>query len=231
MAKRGSNQAGQRPTSSLRVLFVELNGADTTIEEALRTVERMRRPVEVLPPLLKSIANENAPTAPADSTLFDTLDGIETNGVANEPDTAGDDAESGRRRRGDGPKVDRNAGITPAGDVDFYPSDKSSLKGFFDEKCPRTDMDKALVLCYYLQETLELPQFGPGHVLAGFREVDKAVPVDLKQTLRNMRGNTKRGKAWLNFTDIEKIQLSTGGINRVLHQLNTPDSQGDDGAK
>ena len=62
-------------------------------------------------------------------------------------------------------------------------------------------MDQILVLCHFLQHTVQSNQIGPGHILIGFKHVAKPVPKDLKKTIRNMRDK----KAWLGFTDIENI--------------------------
>jgi hypothetical protein len=73
MAKRGNEQPAQKPHSSLRVRWVEveLNGSDTSIEEALRTVERMRRPVIEAPPAPKRIASTVTPANGDNAPLND----------------------------------------------------------------------------------------------------------------------------------------------------------------
>jgi hypothetical protein len=86
-------------------------------------------------------------------------------------------------------------------------------------------MDQVLVICHFLQHAVQTAQIGPGHILSGFKHVNKPVPKDLKQTIRNM----KTKKAWLNFADIENIRLTTEGDNRVEHGLGK--GNGDVGAK
>jgi hypothetical protein len=235
MAKRANNQIPTRSNSSLRVRWVEVevNGAETTIEEALRTVERMRRPVIDAPPTVKRIAHTvppvNGETAPVDEpTLFDSPHQIQADGASaesaaaavNDTPAAGD---SVRKKRGEGDKKDRNAGIKPVGDIDFVPAGKQALKDFFAEKGPNSDMDQTLVLCHFLQYSVQSAQIGPGHILSGFKHVGKPVPKDLKQTIRNI----KEKKAWIDFTDIESIRLTTEGENRVEHEL----GKGDAGAE
>lgn len=123
--------------------------------------------------------------------------------------------ESLGKKRGKGDRKDRNAGIKLIGDIDFVPTGNQSLKDFFAEKAPSSDIDQILVLCHFLQHTLKSPQVGPGHILSGFKHVGKPVPKDLKQSIRNMKDK----KAWLNFSDIENIRLTTEGENRVEHDL------------
>jgi len=215
---------------------VEVNGADTTIEEALRAVERMRRPVIETLPAPKRIANSVSPvngdnTLPDDPTLFDNVVEVPADAAATEPalDAAGDVAagtDSSRKKRGEGDRKDRNSGIKLIGDIDFVPNGKQPLKAFFMEKAPDSDMDQILVLCHFLQHTLEVVKIGPGHILSGFKHVCKPVPKDLKQTIRNMKDK----KAWLSFTDIENIRLTTEGDNRVQYELGNGDGDGDAGA-
>jgi hypothetical protein len=220
MPKRPNEQSGQRPNSRLRVLFVELEGADATIEEALRTVERIRRSAEIVQQPVKRIAS-SANTADTQGALDESVppDSAQTA----EDQASHDDGEaeqaplesSAGPKRGQGPKRDRNAGIQLIGNLDFLPKGNPALKTYFAEKAPTSDMDQVLVLCHYLQHVLELPAFGPGHILSGFKHVEKPVPVDLRQTIRNV----KKEKAWVNFTDIENIRMTTEGDNRVEHQL------------
>jgi hypothetical protein len=228
MVKRASDQPHQRPNSNLRVRWVEVevNGADTTIEEALRTVERMRRPViEVAPPPPRighttPASGDSAP--PVQPTLFDNEEQIRGEapeealpfGTVNDVD---EPLDSQRKKRGAGERRDRNAGIKPVGDIDFVPEGKQSLKDFFASKAPSSDMDQILVICHFLEHTLKAPQIGPGHLLSGFTHVNKPVPRDLKQTIRNM----KERKAWLGFNDndIENVRVTTEGDNRVKHEL------------
>jgi len=216
MAKRQGEQSGQRPNSQLRVLFVELNGADTTIEEALRTVERMRRSPEILRQPINRITTPTSAadgqTTPEESTSCDASPIVEdyVNGGEGETENA-----PLRQKRGQGPKKDRNAGIELVGNLDFVPKGKPALKSFFTEKAPGSDMDQVLVICHYLQHTLELPAYGPGHILTGFKHVGERVPVDLKATIRNM----KKEKAWLSITEMENIRVTTEGDNRVEHEL------------
>jgi hypothetical protein len=60
-----------------------------------------------------------------------------------------------------------------------------------------------------------LSKIGPAHVMTAFKEAGKAIPVDLKQTIRNI----KKSRMWLNFTDIEDIRTTTQGDNFVEHEM------------
>jgi hypothetical protein len=227
VAKRANELTPQRPNSSLRVRWVEVevNGADTTIEEALRAVERMRRPVIGAPSTLNRIGHTAIPgngdnALPDDATVFDNGIPTQADAATTEPipEAARDPAPGTdplHRKRGEGDRKDRNVGIKPVGDIDFVPTGKQSLKEFFAEKAPSSDMDQILVLCHFLQHAVQSAQIGPGHILSGFKHVGKPIPKDLKKTIRHMKDK----KAWLGFTNIENICLTTEGENRVEHEL------------
>jgi hypothetical protein len=230
MVRRAVEQIPHRPSSSLRVRWVEveLNGADTTIEEALRAVERMRRPVIELPSRPKFIAPSPTPldggtatTAPpsdlAPSKRDDEVLQSEAGTTESAPGAAPhfDGPEPLRKKRGTGDRKNRNAGIKADGDIDFVANSKQSLKDFFAQKTPNSDMDKVLVICHFLQYTAQCAKIGPGQVLTAFRHVAKPIPRDLKQTIRNIEK-----KAWISFnSDIDHVRLTTEGENRVEHQL------------
>lgn len=237
MSKRTNERTPNQSNSNLRirVVEVELNGADSTIAEALRAVERMRQPVIDGPPtpkrLVQTAVQANGHRTPSHPLpLFDEQDEIEANGASAElasedPAEIQADVEPFRKKRGEGGAKDYNAGIKPVGDIDFFPSGKQSLKDFFAEKGPARDMDQVLVICHFLQHEGKVAQIGPGHILSGFKHVNKPVPKDLKQTIRNMKST----KAWLNFADLENIRLTTEGENRVVHELGKVN--GETGAK
>jgi hypothetical protein len=230
MAKKGNDQNSNRPLSNLRVRWieVELNGSDTTIEEALRSVERMRRPIIQYQPPSKppglGTAPEDAENNHGDFGAYTSTDDhidserdepIGSTAVDPETPDAPDAPDAPRRKRGEGERSDRNAGIELIGTVNFMPPGKQSLKELFSTKVPSSDLDQALVICFFLQHTAKESKIGPGHILAGFKHVGKPVPKDLKQTIRNM----KKNKAWVGFSDINDVRLTTEGENRVEHEL------------
>jgi hypothetical protein len=216
MVKRQNENDGNRPLA--RVRYFELEGSDETIQKALSTFERMRNPAYLPPPPAKRLAPTNSPSR--EPTLFeDEDDVIDAEVGTGSAEVSENDPNGQRRKRGDGPSVDRNAGITAAGDVDFYPNGKTSLKDFFAEKSPGSDMERCLVFSFYMQEVVMISPFGAGHLLAGFNNVGAEIPKDLPGTLRNMREGKKRSKAWLAFSDLDNIRVTTNGLNHVRHEL------------
>lgn len=228
MAKR-QNESGGNPQPA-RVRYFELEGSDETIQKALATFERMRNPA-ISPSLSTKRLVSSDKTSP-EPTLFEDNDTVaDAEVMAGSDEGQDDDATNQRRKRGDGPSVDRNSGITAAGDLDFYPQGEPSLKDFFAEKAPKSDVERCLVFCYYLQETLATSPFGIRHVMAGFRDMRERIPADLRGTLRNMREGKKGSKGWLSIKDLDNIRVTTGGLNLVLHEMGKKSAPKDDGAK
>ena len=208
MAKRGGDD-GALEKGKIRIFYAEVEGNNQSLQDVLKTVvTAMSRPGHT------RIATN--PQAALSTQTEQAVSGEEVAGDSEEveaPELNGTPVRV--RKRGQGPKADRNAGIKVVPDLNFRPNGKPALKDFFAEKTPKTDMEQTLALAYYMQHTLELPSFGPGHILTGFRDVGRPVPVDLKGTMRNM----KNLKAWLNFTNIEESRVTTQGENEVEHEM------------
>lgn len=226
MARGNSDREQGTEKGKVRVFFAEVEGSNQTLQDVLRTMSHMLpRAVEVkVPPKLVQNGASGAATnaRPSEPDLFnqdtaarEVIDAEQ----AEQPD--GGAPTNARKKRGEGTNTERNAGISPVADLNFVPRDKPALKAFFGEKAPATDMEQVLVLGYYLKHTLDVATFGPGHILAGFKHVNKPIPVDLRQTMRNMKPmvGSKQGKGWLNFTDVEAARLTTEGENVVEHEL------------
>lgn len=212
MAKRNQEAASGGDKAKVRVFFAEVEGNNDSVQEALKTmVSAMSRPVRVIS---EQRANGKA------VGLLDQVDSEET-GEATQPaeELEALDEEEGssnaRRPRGSGKKVDRNAGIELVPNLNFRPAGKKSLKEFVDEKAAKNDVEAVAVVVHYMQHTMALAKIGPSHVMTAFREVGRAIPVDLKQTIRNI----KKTKMWLNFADIEDVRMTTQGDNFVMHDM------------
>lgn len=205
--------------SKIRVFYAEAEGSTQSIQDLLRALTlTMGCPVQVhVPRNLPEGASAVVPPPPVaqEPTLFEGDERAEhTSENGNGQAAAEDTVVAARRKRGEGVKTDRNAGIVPANDLVFVPDGQPALKVFFAEKSPTNDMEQVLVFGYYLQHTLGLQEFGPSHLLAAYKHVVKPVPADLRQTIRNAKK-----KPWLSFTDIEHARLTTEGENVVEHDL------------
>jgi hypothetical protein len=226
MARGNSDREQGTERGKIRFIIAEVEGNNQTLQDLVRTMAPMlSRPVEVKVPLklvqnraVGSASNARSPELDLlhqDAAAPDVIDAEEVE----QPDTSA--TSTTRKKRGEGTKTERNARISPAADLNFVPKDKPALKAFFAQKAPATDMEQVLVVGYYLKHMLDVATFGPGHIFAGLKHVNKPIPVDLRQTMRNMKpmvGN-KQGKGWFNFTDVDSARLTTEGENVVEHEL------------
>jgi len=230
MARSNSDREQGMEKGKIRVLYIELEGNNQTLQDGLRAVAQMlprTAEVKTLPKLVQNGATgAGSSVRTADPDLFNQEPSAPEEIDAEEVEHL-DAASNGnaRRPRGEGAKTDRNAGINPVTDLNFVPNDKPTLKSFFAERAPASDMEQVLVLAYYIQETLGITAFGPGHILTAFKHVGKPIPVDLRQTIRNV----KKKKVWLTFTDIDSVRVTTEGENFVKHELSHNGSTGNGG--
>jgi hypothetical protein len=209
MARRSNESTGD-DKAKVRVLFAEVEGNNETVQEALRSmISAMSRPARIIqikangdtPALIQDLEPDSVDEVPDRESLTEDSPQAESN--------------TGRKPRGSGSKADRNAGIGLVHDLDFRPEGHPTLRDFFAEKSPSTDMEQILVVVYYMQHKMHISKIGAGHVLTGLRDVGKSIPLDLKQTIRNLRDR----KAWLKFSDIDDISTATAGDNHVTHDI------------
>lgn len=212
MARRGSEPTIGTDKAKVRVFFAEVEGNNESVQEALKTmVSAMNRPARVIAEQKSngkaSVLLEQTDVAEAEQSLDEAE---ELDEVVEEPVL-----QNARRPRGSGKKVDRNAGLNLVPDLDFRPDGGRSLKAFIQEKSPKNDLETVLATVYYMQHDMALSKIGASHVMTAFKEAGKAIPVDLRQTIRNV----KKSRMWLNFTDIEDVRTTTQGDNFVEHEM------------
>ncbi len=221
MAKRVTD--GNSGNKLARVRYFELEGSDETVQKALATFERMQRPIEVLTSPPKRVANE----ASSEPLLFDPPSEPDQRHREDGESSDGTEEPAERRKRSPKGSTDRNAAITAPGDVNFYPEGAESLQDLHSAKSPKTDEERCLLFCYFFQEVAKEDQFGAGHVLAAFTHVGKPIPRDLGGTLRNLREGKKGSKAWLRFADLQRVEVTTIGLNHVRHEMGQISSKGE----
>jgi hypothetical protein len=212
MAKRSNEAAPAADKAKVRVFFAEVEGNNDSVQEALKTmVSAMSRPVRVIS---EQNGNGKAPLlvqqANADE-VDESIEEVEDAGaVSEEPE-----GTNNRKPRGTGRKIDRNAGLNLVPNLNFRPDGKRSLKEFVEAKKPDSDLETVLAAVYYMQHEMLQSKISPSHVMTVFKEVGKAIPADLRQTIRNV----KKTRMWLNFADIEDIRTTTQGDNFVEHEM------------
>jgi hypothetical protein len=212
MARRNNEATSGADRAKVRVFFAEVEGNNESVQEALKTmVSAMSRPVRVISDQ-KANGKTVALLDQADAEVADeAIDDVEEVAALDEEPVS----PNARKPRGTGKRVDRNAGLELVPDLEFRPTGKQTLEEFVDQKSPKNDLETALATVYYMQNVMALTQIGPAHVMTAFKGVGKAVPVDLRQTIRNI----KKSKVWLTFTDIENIRRTTQGDNFVEHEM------------
>jgi hypothetical protein len=211
MARRNSDPPSGGDKAKVRVLFAEVEGNNESVQEALRTmVSAMNRSARVE----HKVNGRPAPLLQQTDLPEEVEELIDQ--VAD--DAAMDDGPASappRKPRGSGKKVDRNSGLGLVPNLNFMPAGKQPVKDFIAEKDPKTDMESTLVLLFYMQRMMALTKIGPPHVMTAFKEAGKAIPVDVRQTIRNAHYK----KMWLTFDDIEDLATTTQGDNFVEHEM------------
>jgi hypothetical protein len=209
MARRSNDSAGE-DKAKVRVLFAEVEGNNETVQEALRTmVSAMSRPARIVQ--LKGNGENPALTQDLVSEIADEVSHQDS--FAEEPPQA--ETNTGRKPRGSGPKTDRNASIALVHDLDFRPQGHPALREFFADKNSSNDMENILVVVYYMQHIMSVSKIGLGHIRTALAEVKKSMPIDLRQTVRNVRDR----KIWVKYSEPTDITTATAGDNYVLHEM------------
>jgi hypothetical protein len=217
MARRNNVPAFEVDKAKVRVFFAEVEGNNESVQEALKTmVSAMIRSVRVIS---EQKANGEAALL---AQQADVEEGEEAIDQVEEVEALGEKSTplNARKPRGTGKKVDRNAGLNLVPDLNFRPNGKEALKEFVDAKSPKNDVEVTLTTVYYMQHVMALSKIGPAHVMTAFREAGKSIPVDVRQTIRNV----KKSRMWLNFTDIEDVRTTTQGDNFVEHEMGKANS-------
>jgi hypothetical protein len=214
MPKRNSETTSGNDKAKVRVFFAEVEGNNESIQEALQTmVSAMSRPVRVI---ADHKLNGKPELLLPETAVAEVEDATEQPDDAEAP-PAPASSDNARRPRGTGKRTDRNAGLTLVPDLNFRPDGQPTLKDFIDQKNPKNDMATVLAVVYYMQHSMNLNRIGPSHVMTAIKELGKAVPVDVRQTIRNV----KNAKVWLTYTDIEEIRTTTQGDNFVEYEMAT----------
>lgn len=213
MAKRNNDPASPADKAKVRVFFAEVEGNNDSIQEALKTmVSAMSRPVRIIHEQKNNGKSEPLLETATDSEEFDDIVDQESDSSSEEDASTSPNL---RKPRGAGKKVDRNAGLELVPNLNFRPTSHPSLKEFIEQKGPKNDVEMVMAFLYYMQQVMMLAKIGPSHIMTAFKDAGKAIPVDLKQTIRNI----KKNKMWLNFTDIDDLRTTTQGDNFVEHDM------------
>jgi hypothetical protein len=232
MAKGNSDREQGAEKGKVRVFFAEVEGSNQTLQDVLRTVSQMLpRAVEVKIPskLVQNGAVGAAPSArPAEPDHFNQ-DAAAPEVIDAEEVEQSDAGSTGttRRPRGEGPKKDKNAGLSIVKSLNLQPNGKESLKDFVTKKKPKTQEEHVAVYIYYLKNVLDETNVGFNHIFTCFKESGERMPGDLPQTCRNAASK----KGWIDTADANDLKRTTRGDNLVEKDLPRAGGGGDDEGK
>jgi len=99
--------------------------------------------------------------------------------------------------------------------LNLRPNGKESFNDFVEKKQPANNLDKCIVIIYYLINILKEESVSSDHVYTCFKMKQWRVPAKLKDTLYWVASQ----KAWLDTTSTSDIKLTTQGENYVEHDL------------
>jgi len=224
MARRKSPSASSTSNTSeggrVRLLFVEMEGNDDTLQASIKAFTQAMSKTTVVRRLA---ADGGAPPVDGDDDMLETGD---DDADVVDVEAGSDDATNSpepRRRRGEGPKRDRNTGIKLNPELDLSPDGTTSLASFVEAKGPGSQQAEIAVFVYWLKETAGLSKATLDDVFTCFKKTGRKLPKDLRQSIRN----AEKTQGWVTG-DLQDLQISTSGQNYVGHDLPIS-SGGDDG--
>jgi len=107
------------------------------------------------------------------------------------------------------------SGPTLVKDLNLRPSDKESLKDFYAEKAPGSNIEKNVVFVYYLEKILEITGITINHILTCYGEINLPIPINLRQSIVDT-SSTRYG--YLNGI-MKDLKISVKGGNFVQFDL------------
>jgi hypothetical protein len=159
-------------TSKIRVLVFELEGSNDTIQEGLRALSTTLGRTVVAPRVVSSTkSNPNAISAPV----------VEVEEIFEEDDDVIEASQVNKAPR------KRQTPRTPEVLELDLKAGAISFEDFANEKSPKSDAEKYLLVAYWLKENLNIPQIGIGHIYTCFRAMKWKVQVDIGQPLRSAK--------------------------------------------
>lgn len=230
MAKRVVGQDGGADKGGMEILYIKVNGNNTTLQEGMRTlVEAMNRPVQVASTQRKLVANHTAEPIAAQEQEPDLFNQEPIDGVDATETEQTETSQNGstRRKRGEGVNRDRNAGLSIVKSLNLQPEGKVSLKEFVANKKPKKQNEHIAVYIYYLKNILDEPNVGFSHIYTCFKETGTRMPGDLPQSCRN----TASKKGWIDTANANDLKRTTRGDNLVEKDLPLTTTGGGDEAK
>lgn len=132
--------------------------------------------------------------------------------VQEKPISAQDDTKKKNKTK----RVLRGGNFSIVKDLNLKPKDKKSLKTFFKEKRPDTNIESNAVFVYYLGKILGISDIGTDHIFTCYKEVGLRIPGNLKQSITDSGSGRY---SYIDTSDAQNIQIIVRGENLVVHDL------------
>jgi len=115
-----------------------------------------------------------------------------------------------------GRKTSRISSFSIVKDLNLRQKDQKSLKDFFKEKSPATNIENNAVFVYYLEKILGINNITVDHIFTCYKEAGSRIPGNLKQSIVDT-ASSRYG--YLDGRDMQNIKVAVFGENLVEHDL------------
>lgn len=132
--------------------------------------------------------------------------------VQEKPISTQDDSEKKSKTK----KSLRGGSFSIVKDLNLKPKDKKSLKAFFEDKRPDTNIENNTVFVYYLEKILDISDISIDHIFTCYKEVGLRIPGSLKQSITDS-GSSRYG--YIDTSEAQNIKIIVRGINLIEHDL------------
>jgi hypothetical protein len=207
----------------VRLFYAEVEGGDGAIQDGLRSLATAL--VRAVQPPAVSVREVKSLPPPARNGKGDTVtqpmlfdqeaQGSEQDNESDEEGFIGGNQLIPENARPRESRQKKPASYNFVTDLNLQPEDKPHLREFFKEKNPRDQQEQVAVFLYYLGQMLGLTGINANHLYTCFRDVEKRVPKEILQIVRN----TAARKGWVDATDPKNLRITTPGQNFVAHDL------------
>lgn len=193
----------------LRVLCLEFEGDNETIQEGLRTLgnavaRTFTQPAATRYLPTKQTTVEEVPQVAESQCEEEDSDEVAVRSPA---------SPRARERSSGRPKKFPIMNLVK--DLDLHPKGHKSYREFHAEKMPKSQPAQIAVALYYLQRVLERNGITAEHVYTCFDAVGFKSPNDLPNAIRQCASR----KGWVDASDSKSLTLTQPGINYVVHDL------------
>lgn len=162
-------------------------------------------------PYYPSKLTEQTPSA------VDYADKAEVVNIAVNPETTIETkiTKSTKTGRSKSNKASKIESYSPVTDLNLHPEDCISLKDYYNQFSPKSNLEKNLIIVNYLTEICKLSNIGAPHVFTCYKNLGQKIPTALRQSLID----TKRRQGWINTADMDDLKTTTSGYNYLEHEM------------